>query len=77
MIPREFSYSYTTVLHMKFDHPLPGQMLKLFNRNFFMLDAATVIKEVSEHCEYPCQVAKTFPKETISFHTDTKRLLQR
>ena len=72
VIPREFSYTYTVVLHNKFKHPLPGQMLKLFNRNFFMLDAAVVIKEVTDNCDFPCLAAKTIPKETLQFTTETK-----
>ena len=71
VIPREFAYSYTVVLHRKFEHPLPGQMLKLFNRNFFMLNADTVIKQVTENCD-PCQAAKIIPKETLQFTTETK-----
>ena len=65
VIPREFAYSYTVILHRKFDHPQPNQMLKLFNRNFFMLDAAEIIKQVTNNCDYPCQAVKTVPKETV------------
>ena len=72
VIPREFAYSYTVILHRKFAHPLPSQMLKLFNRNFFMLDAAEVIKEVTNNCDFPCQAMKAVPKETLQFTTETK-----
>ena len=72
VIPKEFAYSYTTILHRKFNHPLPSQMLKLFNRNFFMLNAAEVIKEVSGRCEYPCKAMKKIPKETYDYQTETK-----
>ena len=71
VIPREFAYSYAVVLHRKFAHPLPGQMLKLFNRHFFMLNAETIIKQVTEHCD-PCQASKIIPKETLQFTTETK-----
>ena len=72
VIPREFAYSYSVILHRKFAHPLPGQMLKLFNRNFFMLDAAAVIKQVTDNCDFPCQATKVIPKETLQFTTETK-----
>ena len=72
VIPKEFAYSYTTILHRKFDHPPQTQMLKLFNRNFFMLNAADVIKEVTGRCEYPCKAMKKIPKETFDYQTETK-----
>ena len=53
VIPTEFAYSYTTILHRKFEHLSPTQMLRLLNRNFFMLNALDVIKEVTHHCDSP------------------------
>ena len=72
VIPKEFAYSYTTILHRQFNHPLPAQMLKQFNRNYFMLNAMEVIKEVTERCEYPCKAMKKLPKETFEYQTETK-----
>ena len=42
VIPREFAHSYITILHRKFEHPSFYQMLKLFNQQFFTLDAVPV-----------------------------------
>ena len=72
VIPREFAHSYITILHRKFEHPSFYQMLKLFNQQFFTLDAVPVIKRVTESCEYPCQAMKTIPKESLSYSTNTK-----
>ena len=36
VIPREFAYSYTVILHRKFEHASPSQMLKMFNRKFLL-----------------------------------------
>ena len=72
VIPREFAYTFATVLHRKFNHPLPTQMLKQFNRSFFMLDALEVIQKVTRRCEYPCEAMKKVPKETMEYHTETK-----
>ena len=51
VIPTEFSYSYVTILHRKFGHPPPYQMLKRFNQQFFTLDALSVIKRVQHMCQ--------------------------
>ena len=72
MIPKEFAYSYATVLHRQLNHPLPAQMLKQFNRSFFMLNAAKVIKDVTDRCEYPCKAMKKVPKEAFEYQTETK-----
>ena len=72
VIPKEFSYSYATILHRQLNHPLPSQMLKQFNRHFFMLNDKEIIKEVTERCEYPCKAMKKLPKETFSYETETK-----
>ena len=72
VIPREFAYSYITILHRKFEHPSCYQMLKCFNQQFFTLDAAQVIKRVTENCEYPCQAMRTIPRESLSYSTNTK-----
>ena len=74
VIPTEFSYSYVTILHRKFGHPPPYQMLKRFNQQFFTLDALSVIKRVHDDCEYPCQAIKPIPKESLSFTTRTKSI---
>ena len=37
-----------------------------------MPDADNVIKKVTDNCEYPCLAAKTVPRETLSFTTETK-----
>ena len=72
VIPKEFAFTFTTVLHKKFNHPNKTQMLKMFNRGFYMLNAETIIAEVTESCEYPCRAMKKLPKETFDFQIETK-----
>ena len=72
VIPREFAHTFATVLHRNLDHPLPTQMLKMFLRSFYMLDAIDVIRRVTRKCEYPCQAMKKIPKETMEYQTETK-----
>ena len=47
-IPRDFSYTYSTVLHRKYQHPNKTQMIKMFNRHFVMLNAEETISKVTE-----------------------------
>ena len=72
VIPREFAFTYTAVLHRKFNHPNKTQMLRMFNRRFYMLNAEEVISRVTESCEYPCRAMKQLPKETFEFQVETK-----
>ena len=71
-MPKEFSYTYTTVLHRKFRHLNKTQMLKMFSRHFFMLNAEDIISKVSETYEYPCRAMKMLPKESLNNVTETK-----
>ena len=71
VIPREFSFTFATVLHRRYNHPTKSQMLKTFNRKFYMLNAEKVIAEATDACEYPCRAMKQLPKETLEFQTET------
>ena len=75
VIPQEFSYTYATVLHRKFNHPNKSQMLRMFNRNFFMLNVENVISKITDNCEYPCKAMKKLPKEMFEYQTETKPLI--
>ena len=71
VIPREFAYSFTSVLHRRFDHPNKTQMSKLFNRRYYMLDCNEIISKVTDNCDFPCRALKKIPKETLEFQIET------
>ena len=71
VIPSEFAMSYTMILHRRYNHPSKAQMIRMFNRRFYMLDAEKVISKVTEACQYPCRAIKQIPKETYEYQTDT------
>ena len=47
-------------------------MLRMFNRNFFMLNVEETIAKVTDCCEYPCRAMKKLPKELFTYQTETK-----
>ena len=73
VIPSEFSFNFTTILHKRANHPNETQMLKLFNRSNFMLNAEQIIARVTESCQYPCRALKRIPKETYEYQTEQKQ----
>ena len=72
VIPREFSYTYVTILHKKFNNPNKSQIMKMFNRQFYKLNAEEVISKVAQACVYPCQAIKKIPKEAYDYQVETK-----
>ena len=72
VIPKEFAVTYATILHKKFNHPNKTQMMRMFNRKFFMLNAEEVISQVTNACIYPCKALKQLPKESFTYQTETK-----
>ena len=74
VIPRSYAPNICRIIHNKLDHPVPNQMKKLFNKSYFTLDSDTVLKEVYDTCEVPCQASRILPKETMEYKTETKPL---
>ena len=74
VIPRSYAPNICRIIHNKLDHPVPSQMKKLFSKSYFTLDSDTVLKEVYDTCEVPCQASRILPKETMEYKTETKPL---
>ena len=43
----------------------------LSDRQYFMLDEATVFQKVFDSCDVPCQADRILPKEVLQFTTET------
>ena len=74
VIPRAYAPNLCRIIHNKLDHPVPSQMKKLFSKSYFTLDSDTILKEVYDTCEVPCQASRILPKEMMEYKTETKPL---
>ena len=72
VIPRSHSFTFSKALHVKLDHPTKSQMLRHFNRGYYMLDEAKTLESVFNSCEYPCRASLLLPKEVFQFHSETR-----
>ena len=66
VIPRMFAYTLSKALHVNFNHPLPNQMLKQFQKSFFMLDEKSILQKIYNECDYPCQAPEYYPKSYLT-----------
>ena len=68
VIPRHVLGGLLTALHLRLQHPSKSQLLQVFRRSFFALDAESAINEVTTSCSQ-CSAIATIPKEIEEFST--------
>ena len=56
-----------TCLHLRFNHPSPPQLQKLFHRSFYALNEDACVSSVCTACSQ-CQSLRTVPKELSQPH---------
>ena len=66
VVPRALLHGLITALHLRLNHPTFSQLQKVFDRFFYGLESASVLKTVSEQCAQ-CSSLKHFPKELQTF----------
>jgi hypothetical protein len=70
IVPRHIVPGLLTALHLRLQHPSASQLLKVFQRHFYALDADKEVKAVTSSCAQ-CESLRTLPKEIVEFSSST------
>ena len=62
VVPQNVLPGIITSLHLRFNHPSPTQLRKLFHRRFYTLNADACVSSVCTACSQ-CQSLRTIPKQ--------------
>ena len=65
-VPPDFLQAILTVMHVRLDHPLPSQLIRLFERYFTAFNVRGTCHTISEDC-WLCPSIKKFPKQLDNF----------
>lgn len=68
VVPRSIVHGLVTALHLRLNHPAFSQLVKVFDRFFFALDASSIIKSITDQCAQ-CSSLKHLPTELQDFTT--------
>ena len=73
IVPSNIIQGLISALHLQLDHPSSHQLQQMFDRFFFALNSASVIRSVTDQCAL-CNSLKHIPKEIFE-QTSTTSLL--
>ena len=68
VVPQHIISGLLSALHLRLEHPTKSQLLQVFNRFFFALDADNEIKHVTSSCPQ-CAALATLPHDMETFST--------
>ena len=65
-VPPDFLPAILTIMHMRLDHPLPSQLVRIFERYFIAFNVRGTVAKISEECSLCC-ACKKFPRQLDTF----------
>jgi hypothetical protein len=66
VVPRSVLPGLLTALHLQLDHPVKSQLVKVFHRYFYALDADNNIQSVTSACSQ-CAALARLPQEVVEY----------
>ena len=66
-VPPDFLLPVLTIMHVRLEHPLPSQLMKVFERYFIAFNTRNTCEAISEDCGL-CSACRKFPSQLDHFN---------